>query len=359
MNILIGCLIIIVIYAIITALHFVLPGRWHTGYIDHVTTGQKLQYRLNGLLVLVVSISIWYGLGYYGVVDYDILYHYRWWTLSGAIIMGLIYSALMVFPYPKVSTSLIKDYFLGRQLNPQIKNGHIDHKMWLYLIGAVMLILNILSFLSYHISIYSPDTNTGVYLCTGMTLWFVLDYLTFEHVHLYTYDIFAERVGFKLGWGCLAFYPFFYSISMWSVVDIPNPGMQLWQLIGSGVIFMIGWMLARGANLQKYYFKTTPDRSFLGITPLYIEDGNRKLLINGFWGVSRHVNYLGEILMGIGIASSVGQYHIIWPWLYPLYYVLLLVPRQIDDDKRCKKKYGPLWEQYIRKVKYRIIPGIY
>ena len=30
------------------------------------------------------------------------------------------------------------------------------------------------------------------------------EYLNFEQVHLYTYDIMAERVGFKLGWGCLA-----------------------------------------------------------------------------------------------------------------------------------------------------------
>jgi delta14-sterol reductase len=39
--------------------------------------------------------------------------------------------------------------------------------------------------------------------------------------------------------------------------------------------------------------------------------------------------------------------------------VLLLFPRQKDDDKRCALKYGELWNIYEQKVPYRIIPFIY
>nr|MBP9884608.1 hypothetical protein [Chitinophagales bacterium] len=46
-------------------------------------------------------------------------------------------------------------------------------------------------------------------------------------------------------------------------------------------------------------------------------------------------------------------------WLYPLYYVALLLPRQLDDDKRCALKYGALWKVYKDKVPYKIIPYIY
>jgi len=48
-----------------------------------------------------------------------------------------------------------------------------------------------------------------------------------------------------------------------------------------------------------------------------------------------------------------------WPWLYPIYYVVLLFPRQADDDKRCAAKYGELWNEYVKKVPYKIIPFIY
>ena len=73
------------------------------------------------------------------------------------------------------------------------------------------------------------------------------------------------------------------------------------------------------------------------------------LLVNGFWGISRHINYLGEILMASGIILCTGYPALIWPWLYPLYYVLLLIHRQRDDDKRCALKYGELWKTYVKK----------
>jgi delta14-sterol reductase len=163
--------------------------------------------------------------------------------------------------------------------------------------------------------------------------FFVFDYLTFEEVHLYTYDLFAERVGFKLGWGCIAFYPFFYAIPLWATAEMPDPGSSNFMLIISVVIFLASWSLSRGANLQKYYFKKNPTRSFLGIKPEVISDGNRTLLVNGFWGLSRHINYLGKsgwrpALFGIRISygAMAGC---------TLCIIALLLPRQFDDDKRC------------------------
>jgi delta14-sterol reductase len=192
-----------------------------------------------------------------------------------------------------------------------------------------------------------------------MLTYFIFDYLSFENVHLYTYDFFAERVGIKLGWGCLTFYPYFYLVSLWSAIDLDPANTPTWLLICYALIFLSGWTLSRGANMQKYFYKTHPGKVFLGIKPQTITDGKSTLLVNGFWGISRHINYLGEILMGIGIALSVGYPGTLWVWLYPLYYVALLLTRQIDDDKRCASKYGDLWKVYVKKVKYRIIPGLY
>ena len=36
----------------------------------------------------------------------------------------------------------------------------------------------------------------------------------------------------------------------------------------------------------------------------------------------------------------------------------IALPRERDDDRRCAKKYGPLWEQYRQQVPWRIVPGI-
>ena len=48
------------------------------------------------------------------------------------------------------------------------------------------------------------------------------------------------------------------------------------------------------------------------------------------------------------------------PWLYPLYYVALFVPRQMDDDAQLQAKYGDKsFAEYVRLVPYRIVPYVW
>jgi len=306
-----------IIYALITVLHYYLPGRWLTGYVRNSGTGELLKYRLNGRLVLITSIVIWFLLGYLGWLSCDWLYRIRWYSLAGAFVFGSVFSFFIVAPYPSTGRSWLADVFFGRLENPQFRNGRIDAKVWLYLIGAVMLQLNVLSFTIHHYLVFGKIA-AGTLVCGAMLTFFVWDYLSFEKVHLYTYDFFAERVGVKLGWGCLTFYPYFYLISLWSTVDLPDKNIPIGLFICFALIFLTGWILSRGANMQKYFFKTHPEKAFFGIKPKTISDGNNSLLINGFWGT-----------------------------------------RQMDDDKRCTSKYGILWKNYTKKVKYRIIPYLY
>jgi hypothetical protein len=232
--------------------------------------------------------------------------------------------------------------------------------MYLYLVGAILLELNVLSFTAFHLQTFAADPSPGVLLYAGLFTFFLAEYLTFEEVHLYTYDFMAERVGFKLGWGCLVFYPFFYCVGLWTTADLPNPHTPAPLLVLSGAIFFGGWVLSRGANLQKFQFKRDPAKKTFGLLePRAISDGSKHVLTGGFWGLSRHINYLGEILMASGLALSLGHPLEIGPWLYPLYYVGLLLPRQADDDRRCAAKYGALWVEYCKRVPWRIIPRVY
>ncbi len=349
-----------IIYAVMLGLHLLLPARKVTGYVRDPVTGEPLSYRLNGLLVLVVLVAAWAGLGAGGVVAWDWLYTHRWSGLVGAAVLGLLFSvAMMVFSAP-TGRVLPADFYFGRPLNPQFWQGRVDAKMFLYLVGAVMLALNVLSFTAHHLLTFSESASPGVILYCALFLWFVVDYLVFERVHLYTYDIFAERVGFKLGWGCLTFYPYFYLVGLWVAADLPDPGTSWWALVLFALVFFAGWILARGANMQKYYFKTRPQAAFLGfLEPEMISDGSKALLVNGYWGVARHINYLGEILMAIGLTLVLGYPGRWLLWLYPLYYVFLLFPRERADERRCAAKYGELWAEYKRRVPRRIIPWIY
>lgn len=162
---------------------------------------------------------------------------------------------------------------------------------------------------------------------TGMFSFFVIDYLYHEHVQLYTYDLFAERLGFKLLWGCLCFYPYFYTCGIWAVLEHTGRGYcssyitylvyLVWQFdvishSGTGITgftaiclvlcFLAGWIISRGANNQKYTFKVAPTKKFLGIIEPRTIQGSR-ILCSGWWGLARHFNYLGEILMAIALGS--------------------------------------------------------
>ena len=348
-----------IVYAGITVLHLILPAFNIKGYVSHEKTGELLNYRINGIFVLAAGVFIWYLLGRMGLVPHTWLYDVRWASLAGAAVMGLLFSFVVVCKHPSTGKSFLADFWFGRIWNPQIKDGLIDSKMWLYMIGAVMLQLNVLSFAAHHLQTFGADFNPGIILGTAMSIWFCWEYLFFERVHLYTYDIFAERMGFKLGFGCLAFYPYFYAISLWLTVNRPNPGLSGWVWVALGIMFLFGWVLTRGANMQKYYFKRDPEKKFLWMEPEIITDGNRSLLVSGYWGKSRHINYMGEIIQAVAIALAAGYPGVWGVWLYPAYYIALMLTRQADDDVICKEKYGDLWDTYKEKVKYRIIPYIY
>jgi hypothetical protein len=350
-----------VIYAVVILLHLGIPARWVSGYVRDRATGEKLRYRLNGPRVLIAVVILWVITCASGLLGWGAFYEHRWEMAAGACALGIVFTVAMVLPFASVpGKTLWEDLYLGRLENPQWGGGRLDAKMGLYLVGAVMLELNVLSFTAHHVLLHGSDPSPGVILYATLFTFFVAEYLNFEEVHLYTYDFMAERVGFKLGWGCLVFYPFFYCVGLWAMAAEPNPHRSVGWLVSCAVLFSSGWVLSRGANLQKFQFKRDPKAKAFGILdPRTLSDGSKNVLTGGFWGLSRHINYLGEILMASGLTLSLGYPFALTPWLYPLYYVALLFPRQAADDKRCAERYGALWDEYCRRVPYRIIPYLY
>lgn len=163
-------------------------------------------------------------------------------------------------------------------------------------------------------------------------------------------------------WGCLCFYPFFYPVGVFPLV---HPSAAPLSPVSAGccvALFAVGYVLTRGANLQKFACKTGAPSFAWGLVPMATLPGSKgRILISGFWGASRHVNYLGEVLQALslslpGVAASGSPL----PLLYPLYYVALFVPRALDDDAQCEAKYGAeLWAAYRARVPWRIVPGLW
>ncbi len=247
----------------------------------------------------------------------------------------------------------------------QLFGGRIDIKMWWYVVGGTMLSLNALSGAVWHHNEFGEDANPGIYLYAAFWTFYVFDYFIFERVQLYTYDLIHEHIGFKLWWGGLVAYGWLFILPLWGMAAHPDPGfstggMYFW-LIGCGVLFLVGWTIGRGANLQKYTFKRWPERKFIGIfEPQYIEAGERKILCSGWWGSARHFNYLGEGILAVSFALVFGHPGNLWAWTYSIFVVSFFTVRQRFDERACEQKYGPeKWAEYQARVPYRIFPGIY
>lgn len=381
-------------YVLCILFHLLIPVRRHIkGYCCDQTTFRPLEYRLNGLLVLAAVFVLYVFALPISYVEN--LYTDYWNSLIGANVLGI---GLSLAAYtiggtekylrclttdqimngkPKPGTALahkrpneLAVFYLGCKWNPRILG--IDSKMMLYVLGAVGLMCNILSCAVAHIRFMGGSMSNAMLLYQAMFFWFICEYMYYEHVHIFTYDLFAEKLGFKLIWGCLVFYPYFYAIGCYSLVY--SPAEKDLSVVTCGLIFslfLVGWGITRGANLQKYEFRMNPklDRfSFLfGLVVVPQKTlPSASLLISGWWGVARHFNYCGEIVQGFalafpGLLVADNFYTLVslLPLLYPLYYIVLFGTREIDDDAVCHTKYGDKWVEYCKTVPWRICPGVW
>ena len=352
------------IFIVFFLLQVILPGMRVPGYVRDKETGEPRKYRLNGILVFVIAVLVW-AFEATGMPR-DWFFRTTMYALAGGTLFSLIFTLIAVYSQPrKEKRNPIADLWVGRAQELAFFNYRFDVKMYLYVVGGTMLALNALSGAAYHYDRFGEDANPGVFLYALFFAFYVFDYFIFERVQLYTYDLIHEKLGFKLFWGGLMVYGWLYILPLWGMAAYPDPGFSpawtyVW-LIGTGLLFLYGWVITRGANLQKYMFKRWPDRKFLGIIkPEYIEAGDRKILCSGLWGVARHFNYLGEGFLALSVALSFGHFDNPWAWTYFVFIVTLFTIRQVEDEAYCAEKYGAeKWAEYQARVKYRIFPGIW
>ena len=121
-----------------------------------------------------------------------------------------------------------------------------------------------------------------------------------------------------------------------------------------------GFVVFIDSNLQKARFRRDPESCRIWGQPARYMETQRgsPLLLSGYWGMARHVNYLGDwvIALAFGLCAGFGS---IIPYFYPLWFALLLITREQRDDRWCAKKYGADWDRYKEQVPFRIVPGIY
>lgn len=244
-----------------------------------------------------------------------------------------------------------KTFWFGNECNPEWFG--VDLKMFFYqpsLIGAYLVNC---SFAFAQWERHGFVTPQMLCLCF---FWFtyLFSHYVKEEFMLSTWDVLAENFGFMLVWGDLTYVPFLYSLPGWWMVDATGP-FSAGALAALVAFHFAALAIFRQSNWQKERFKQDRTAPIWGKPPRLV---GGKLLASGYWGIGRKVNYTGEILVYVSFAACAG-FAALGPWLLPLALLGLLVHRAHRDDKRCRAKYGALWDEYGRIARWRVIPFVY
>jgi len=337
-----------------------LPGRVVQGVaLEH---GSTLGYKLNGLVALLLTLSVAGGLVGLEVVKATWLYDQLDALISTTNLLVMLLCFVMYDIGRKQASQKekllnpIEAYFVGATLNP--RTASFDWKFFCESRpGMILWVLIDLSFAAAQHAKYGSVSN-AMWLVCAFQILYVSDYFVFEDAILTTWDIRHEPFGFMLCWGSLVWVPFTFSLQALYLVD-HAANLPTWAAAGIFALNMLGYAIFRGANLQKHRFRSQPERPIWGQKPEFIQtDRGTKLLTSGWWGVARHSNYLGDLTMGLAWCLTTGPSNVL-PYFYIIYFVILLVHRERRDHEHCARKYGADWKAYESKVPWRIVPGVY
>ncbi|XP_012891707.1 PREDICTED: lamin-B receptor [Dipodomys ordii] len=327
--------------------------------------GRRLKYRLNGFYAFTLTLA---GVGaavFWGVELSWVYSHFLQLALAATVFSVVLsvylYARSLKAPRselaPASSGNAVYDFFIGRELNPRI--GTFDLKYFCELRPGLIgwVIVNLVMLLAEMEVQNRPTPSLAMILVNSFQLLYVVDALWNEEALLTTMDITHDGFGFMLAFGDLVWVPFTYSLQAFYLVRHPQD--LSWPVAAlSTALKLCGYVIFRCANSQKNAFRKNPmDPKLAHLKTIQTSTG-KSLLVSGWWGLVRHPNYLGDLVMALAWSLPCGFGHLL-PYFYVIYFTALLVHREARDEQHCRRKYGLAWEQYCQRVPYRLLPYVY
>ncbi|KIK91773.1 hypothetical protein PAXRUDRAFT_148757 [Paxillus rubicundulus Ve08.2h10] len=350
-------------YAFCVVAWAVLPGDWVEGVT--LRNGQKKKYKINAFSTFLLALGITTGyIMRYGPQSFTFLYQ-KWIGFVTASLVMSVVQGLAVYAGSFRKGALlalggnsgnpIYDFYIGRELNPSI--GSFDIKSFNELRpGLILWVLIDISMVCEQAVRRSGWENVtwSMWLVLAFQAFYVADGLYNEPAIFTTMDITTDGFGFMLSVGDLTWVPFVYSLQARYLVFKPVE-LGLASTVGIVGVNALGYWIFRDANGEKNDFRNGKNPKNL---KFFTTEKGSKLLTSGWWGRSRHPNYLGDLVMALAWSLPTG-FETPITYFYVIYFAVLLIHRQRRDDENCEIKYGKDWEKYRKLVPYRIIPYVY
>ncbi|XP_029352876.1 delta(14)-sterol reductase LBR isoform X2 [Echeneis naucrates] len=355
----------VILWIAFQAMLYILPvGKLSEGM--PLMSGERLKYRTNGFFAIVVS-AVVVAVALHQGLDLTYIHSH---FLQLAVATFLIATLLSVYLYVRSryapqeqlalggnSGNVVYDFFKGHELNPRIKDFDLKFfcEMRPGLIGWCLINFAMALAEMKQQNLEAPSNS--MILVNLFQLLYVVDGLWNEEAILTTMDLMHDGFGFMLAFGDLVWVPFTYTMQAYYLVRHPNP-LSFPALTAIVILKLVGFYIFRKSNSEKNAFRRNPSDPKLSYLKTIPTATGKSLLVSGWWGVIRHPNYLGDLLMALAWSLPCGFSHLL-PWYYMIYFIILLVHRDSRDMSECRRKYGSAWDEYCRTVRYRIIPCVY
>ncbi|KAM4545169.1 delta(14)-sterol reductase TM7SF2 isoform 3-T3 [Odontesthes bonariensis] len=293
------------------ALLYLMPlGKVSEGLV--LRDGTRLKYPINGfhsLCISAVLLMLFLVLGAPFGYLFELLLPLAVSAIAVSFLLS-IYLYIRSFWAPSNALALggntgnpLYDFFIGRELNPRIGNFDLKYFCELRpgLIGWVVINLGMLMM---EVELRGSP-SLAMILVNSFQLLYVADALWNEEAVLTTMDIVHDGFGFMLVFGDLAWVPFTYGLQAVFLVAHPQ---ALTSLKAAAIIALngVGYYIFRKSNSQKNQFRRDPTHPSVARLETIATVTGKRLLVSGWWGLVRHPNYLGDLLMALAWSLPCG-----------------------------------------------------
>ncbi|MGM0575987.1 MAG: 7-dehydrocholesterol reductase [Myxococcota bacterium] len=349
-----------------------LPGRRFLGPVT--PEGAQPEYKLNGVLAWFVTHGLLFGVAWpAGLLDPGALYHHYGAVLVTLNIGALAFCAFLYWkgrrhpsgPDNVVTGNRLFDFFQGPELHPRL--GRMNLKQ---LINCRVSMMGwSVVFVSFAITQYQTQgfLSTSMAASVGVLVVYLFKFFWWEGGYFHSLDIMHDRFGYYICWGVLVWVPGVYCLVALWLVGHPiqwHPGVAAAMFLFGVLCIYVNYQ----ADAQRRRVRATDgDTTVWGRKPDLIHaryttaDGEERrslLLVSGWWGVARHFHYVPELGLAFAWTVPAGFSHFL-PWFYWIFLFILLMDRAVRDEKRCARKYGPYWDEYCARVRWRVLPHVF
>lgn len=251
---------------------------------------------------------------------------------------------------------MIVDFFHGREFNPSLLGQ--DLKLLTFRFSMIGLATINVAMVVNDIMAKGGKVNPLIVMASAFQVIYSLDAVFFEEYFFFSHDAMNTGFGFSLVSSYNSF-PFLPTLITKYLIE-RQPVLAWYYLVGIGLLNALGYIIFRASETQRCEFAKDP--SSAKPEGVLETTGGRKLLVSGWWGLVRHPNYLGEILIQwswvLPAVGAAGKIDLLVYYL-PIFTTLCLLMRCRQQNDRNKKKHGTAWATYCERVPANLIPKIF